>query len=106
MFFKLLNMEVYAGRCLFPCTDCNKAVCALKDKDDLVICFKGKGKLVVSRVNQGRTTNRRVQETRLGDASTNDDGVLVYLKDVPGGNPCDGKGRRGLSGNHQCQCEP
>lgn len=77
MFIKLGKIEAHLTKDLYTCEVCEKTVCMSKCGSTSTICTKW-GTLIVSKINEGDTPNRRVQEVGLGDASADDVGVSIH----------------------------
>lgn len=102
MFFTIGNKEVHISRKCYECKVCDTVLCCDNDgKGNVTVCIKGKGTIIVSRSNKSRKVNRRVQKTGHRDASTDDDGVLVHLKNAR--QQRNRKGRRRVFRDNECK---
>lgn len=77
MFLKLAGLEIHFTKDIYTCVTCNKAVCMMKCEGTSTVCTRW-GCLIVSKVNQGHTSDRGVPQTGLRDAGTNDASVPIH----------------------------
>lgn len=84
MFAKIGKYEIFGCSSKCTCSNCDRVVCVENTQNtvskDTTFCFRGKGYLVVSKPIETGAHNRGIPQTGLGDASANDDGILVHFK--------------------------
>ena len=75
---RIWKYDVAYHRSFYTCETCTHGVCGCLAEDAFLVCNKRIGTVIVSRIDKSDKIHRGIQETGLGDASSDDANVVAY----------------------------
>ena len=87
---RIWKYEIVYHRNFYTCVKCTRMICHCSDGHrDGVWCLGRLGTVYVSRIDKSDKVHRGIQETGLGDASSNDANVVAYRTPKRARDTCD-----------------